>query len=81
MSRIDETLVMNEKLNLTLKYALVVECFFIGICALLVAIEYFIGSGGYTVKGTLACLAVFQVPVAFLAIKHWIRLSKDPFVN
>jgi hypothetical protein len=72
---------MNSKLNLTLKYALAIEVFFIAICALLVAIEYVIGSGVFTLKGTLACLAVFQIPVAFLAIKHWIRLSKDPFLN
>ena len=72
---------MNNKVNLTLKYAMAIEMFFLIICAVLVAIEYFIGSGTFTIKGTLYCIIVFQVPVLFLVVKHWIRLSKDPYIN
>lgn len=72
---------MSNKLQLTLKYAFAMEVFFTIICALLVAIEYFIGSGTLTLKGTLYCMIVFQIPVAVLAIRHWMRLSKDPFIN
>ena len=72
---------MNNKLQLTLKYALAMEVFFAVICALLVAVEYFIGSGALTLKGTLYCMIIFQIPVAVLAIRHWMRLSKDPFIS
>jgi len=72
---------MTNKLQLTLKYAFAMEVFFTIICVLLVAIEYFIGSGTLTIKGTLYCMVVFQVPVAVLAIRHWMRLNKDSLIN
>jgi len=72
---------MSIKLNLTLKYALLIEIFFIVICSFLVAIEYFIGSGTFTIRGTMYCLIIFQIPVIYLVIKHWMLLGKDTFIN
>jgi len=72
---------MSKKLNLTLRYAIQIEVLFFVVCAFLVAIEYFIGSGTFTVKGTLYAFAVFQVPAILLVAKHWSILSKDPFIN
>lgn len=72
---------MKSKLNQTLRYAFALEIFFTSICGILVGIEYIIGSGVVTLKGILSCMLVFQMPVVFLVTRHWIRLSKDPFIN
>jgi len=71
---------MNNKVKATLRYALEIESLFIFVCLFLVALEYFIGEGNFTIKGTIYCLVVLQVPVVFLVLKHWILLRKDPYI-
>ena len=44
---------MKNKSSLTFKYALIIEAFFIFTCALLAAIEHFLGAGNLTIKGVL----------------------------
>jgi hypothetical protein len=72
---------MNNKIKLTIKYAISQEVFFTFICFLLVAIEYFIVSGTFTFKGAVSCFAVLQVPVIYLIVRYWILLSKDPLLK